>query len=459
MGNQRIRTRKYYALRISLDSPLCVSGGQSENTDSDVLVNGKGEVFVPGTSLAGAMRNYLELDKKTRGIFGYSDGDDGRMSSVFVSDLYFDRTVVSVRDGVALSAGKTVENKFDMQIIETGASGTVFLNYIVREGDSEDLFERDITDIFLALQNGTIRIGANKNRGFGRIRVETVFQRKFSCEADGFDVDEWLDFLRNEKNLSCYTTQEAFEQWACKQTAHTAEKYIRIRVPLRLTGGISIRKYSARPQMADFEHITCNGSPVIPGSSWNGAIRADVRDILLSLGMTESDAAKKLKIWFGSVGKGKAKKRPAIRENGTGTSDENRGAEPEESQSRVVIGESVISGAVCLPMTRNRINRFDASTKDGALYSEIAYFGGRTDLEIMVRKDDAKKEEDTAYHALLAVLDMVINDIRGGYVPVGGQVAVGRGIFAADDEKEVLYSEEVSMDRCREELYSLAAGQ
>ncbi len=102
-----IQERKYYALRIKLLSPLSVSSGQNAFTDSDVLANGSGELFVPGTSLAGSMRNYLELDKEQNGFFGYSKGKEGKMSAVFISDLYFEhKPTVSVRDGVELMGEK-----------------------------------------------------------------------------------------------------------------------------------------------------------------------------------------------------------------------------------------------------------------------------------------------------------------------------------------------------------------
>ena len=41
--------RIYYVAQLSLQSPLALSGGNSENTDMDVLRNGKGELFIPGT--------------------------------------------------------------------------------------------------------------------------------------------------------------------------------------------------------------------------------------------------------------------------------------------------------------------------------------------------------------------------------------------------------------------------
>lgn len=435
-----IRKRCYYAAEIILHSPLSISSGMNEYTDSDVLVNGEGEPFVPGTSLAGAMRGYLGADKKTDGLFGFSDGEDGRMSPLSVSDLYFvpdHKAVVSVRDGVQLDGQKHVQNKFDMEIVETGAKGILYLNYTVREKDKEADYGMELANIFQAIQNGEIRIGANKNRGFGRLKIKTIHERIFEYkgEQEPFDIMEWIAFRKNFRNIGLYTEKKDYDEWV-KKKEKALDFYVRMTVPLRLRGGISIRRYSARPQEADFEHITCGetaeepGKPVIPGTSWNGAIRSDIRTILRSIGKTEAQVEELMKQWFGWV--------PDKGENGMA------------EQSMIVLGESIIEASEALPMTRNRINRFDASTKDGGLYSEIAYFGGMTELEIMVKKDESK-----AYRALIGILYLVIQDIQEGYAAVGGQTAVGRGIFSADETKDIQYSEPVSIARCLEELYSL----
>lgn len=485
MKNRSIILRKYYALRVELASPLCISGGDDDDTDADVLVNGSGEAFVPGTSIAGAMRNYLEIEKSRDCIFGYSKDEMGRMSSVYISDLYFDKQdqapvdsvqltdektennksdsqkkhpVISVRDFVQLTDEKTVNNKFDMQVIETGEIGTIYLDYVVRQGEEKESLDRDITDIIHAIQDGTIRFGANKNRGMGRFTVTDIYERTFDFTG-GDAAAEWISFMREKKILSAYGAPKTFADWEKGQRSSRIPKYVTITVPLKLTGGISIRKYSVEPGKADFEHITCNGKPVIPGSSWGGAIRADVRDILEQLGCNREKIKKLMDIWFGFVDVKNPEK--ASKTGGQSTETKNAPKADGQStdtkyaaeQSRVVIAESVIEGAVALPMTRNRINRFDASTINGALYSEIAYFGGTTELKLMVR-EDAEGSDEHAVSALIGVLSMVTEDIRNGYVAVGGQTAVGRGIFSAG-EKDVEYSKKISLSKCMEELYAL----
>ena len=50
-------------VQVRFLSPLNVSSGEDEWTDADLLRDGNGNVFVPGSSLAGAMRAYIRKEK------------------------------------------------------------------------------------------------------------------------------------------------------------------------------------------------------------------------------------------------------------------------------------------------------------------------------------------------------------------------------------------------------------
>lgn len=456
MANRKIQIRKCFAVQIVLASPLCISSGSNENTDMDVLRSADGGIFLPGSSIAGAWREFLGQNKNDDGMMGFSEDEKGRMSSITISDLFLykkpkkqtaqketngtdnnnrgaekqageEMPAVSVRDGVKLGEDKDVLNKFDMEIVETGAVGTLYFSYIYREKDPwpPEAFDAAISEVLKGMQTAEIRFGANKNRGMGRLKIETVHESIFNKD----NVDEWIEFLPMRKDPEKYQSKISYEEWAQKNASARGPRYITIKVPLKLHGGISIRKYSTKPMQADYEHITSNGEPVIPGTSWNGAIRSGIRRILNDLGCKKTERL--LRTWFGCV------------------EDDDLDKGEEAHQSRIVIGESILKDAAAVPMTRNKINRFDASTVDGALYSDISYYGGETELCVMVRKD-----EQSEYQALLALMGIVIADIQEGYLPVGGLVSVGRGVFELGD-RPVEYSEPVSRDDCMSKLYSL----
>lgn len=423
--NHKIERRKYIAVTMKLISPLAVSSGESLYSDADVQRNGTGDIFVPGTSLAGAFRNILEDYGCAGSVMGYSEGSRGRMSPLYISDLYFENQkkeeiTVSVRDRVKLNGGKTVDNKFETEIVEPEIIGTLFLNYVQRRKnqvkDEPVDYDGAVSTILKEIQSGAIRIGANKNRGFGRFQVLEVYEKEFKEE----NVEEWISFVPQSKDCSAYGEGVSYEDWVAnpdreKTNMELDDKsgYLKIKVPLRLTGGISIRRYSTKPEMPDFEHITCGKDekgkpiPVIPGTSWSGAIRSEALSILTEL-VGKKKAACLIRGWFGHV---KEK-------------EERKAGEWDAWQSTVVIGESRLKGGTWKTMTRNQINRFDASTKTGALYSEQTYFGGDTVLELMVRKN-----EQDDYKALAGLLLLVVHELQNGYVSVGGQTAIGRGLF------------------------------
>jgi len=398
MENKKIVRRRYIVATLQVVSPLHISNGNDFHTDSDVLKNSNGEYFIPGTSLAGAFRNYLNIKKDSDCIYGYSKNEDGRMSSVFISDVYFDKKPnINTRDGVKLGDDKGVENKFDMEILEPGVSGILKMEFVEREGDSYS-YDETICSILQGIDIGEIRLGANKNRGFGRLKIADIVDKKFEAGK----VDEWITFLENPNSVK----KDSFDEWVA-QRINIERKYVKVTVPLKQVGGISIRRYSTVPDKADYEHIKSNDKPVIPGTSWNGAIRADALRILTECGMSKDSALRKIDEWFGCV---KDNKEGAL-----------------QHQSQIVISESIIEDAKMLPMTRNKINRFTGGTVDSALYSEISCFDGRTKLEYFIKKE-------LGYESLIDIMNLIVKDIQNGYVAIGGQTAVGRGLFEADGE-------------------------
>ncbi len=478
--------KSYYCFCVELASPLCIASSESSFTDADVLRNGNGECFVPGTSLAGAFRNTLDcafrldanerknddrasqntLDcasKDSRSSFTVvehamggrqNDADylNDRMSKVWISDLNFcsDYTV-SERDGVQLTDDHTVDNKFDMQIIETGARGVFYMEYIQREKDGvfadgtkidqciqEDSF---VQEIIYRMNIGEIRLGSNKNRGFGRVKVLRVYYNRFTKE----NKQEYLDFLSKDRrpNLDIRTSEfedklheiEAIYKESIDLNNVTTENgllFTTINIPLTLNGGISIRKYSTKEGEPDYTHITCDNKPIIPGSSWNGAVRHRMKQILVELFLQINPNAKQkdalgfangsIKEWFGYINEGK----------GDDDTSSGEGSVPVSNQSLIVFGESVIEGSQALTITRNKIDRFTAGTFSGALYTEKSYFGGNTTLSIMVRKDEKRN-----YKACIDALCLVLCDLSDGLLAVGGQVAVGRGVFSKNTDEKI----------------------
>lgn len=417
MTNKKVVNYIQYALQLRVRSPLCVSDGLDDATDCDVQKELEGNPFIPGTSLAGALRSYLEecadehddIDR----LFGYNREPQRFTSRIQVSDLRFEDGVKLItRDGIRLEHKLAVKGaKFGMEAVDTGAVCKGFLVLKLREGDERERFEALVEQALAGLMYGEIRLGANKNRGYGEFDVLKAKKKVFSRD----NIAEWLNFDR-EVFLKSDGNELDLNRPA-------ESRYVTIRVPLKQKGGISIRSYSVAPGEPDYAHITSNDRPVIPGSSWNGAIRSRVEEVLIQLGIDSHKAY--IDEWFGYV-----KDEP-----------------PDAKQSNIVVSESVIEGGVDLSVTRTQINRYDASVVSGAIYSERSHFDGTLVLEIKVRRNyydeqgGKAKDDGYRYEPIVGMLLIAVKDIQNGYLAVGGQTAVGRGIFGENGSIELIGTE------------------
>lgn len=381
-------------------------------TDKDVLKDWEGRPFIPGTSFAGAFRSFLELNgENADALFGNADEKVGKMSRIWISDFCFDAEAgTAIRDGVGLENRIAIdEKKYDYEVVEYG-TGMLYLQvFIWKTGYGEEITEEKaeelVRKIIGGIYSGDIRIGAQKNRGLGKLKVENIYCREFAKE----NATEWIEFDRET------LTQEKYKQdiraW-CIQS----EQYTTIRVPLKLTGGLSIRKYSTRKNGPDFvslmRKVTNNEErTVIPGSSWKGAIRSRVEEIIQELGAGKSLQEESKQI-FGFVEE---------------KSDRKTVAKPAEW----VISESILKSEKYVQSVRNSVSRFESATIQGALFTERFAAEGTTELEIKVRRNGSD------HNWFIGLLLLAIQDIQNGYLSVGGGAAIGRGIFVSNGEKDI----------------------
>ena len=71
--------------------------------------------------------------------------------------------------------------------------------------------------------------------------------------------------------------------------------------------------------------------------------------------------------------------------------------------------------------------------KKRSLYKEKTAVDGKLKLEIYIRK--GKYPEDEKW--ILGLVLLALKDLQTGFLAVGGQTAIGRGIFEADGEIKI----------------------
>lgn len=398
-----IKEKVYYYVRIELQSPLSVGNGDDFLTDHDCVRNGNGDIFIPATSLAGVFSHFL--NEEHRKLFAPMKNDEYIQSPYFISDAFLynenanDLVKTSIRDGVKLLENKTAEKgaKYNFEVVETRSIFDFRIEVTIREENSYSPEEmKKLIDIILnGLNDGETLIGLKSKRGYGKVKIIDVKSKIFTSK----DLTDLLKF--DKFNI------EMYDDYKIKEEINES-KYDHIDVCLKQLGGLSIRKYSATANNADFEHIKSNGKPIIPGTSWCGLIRRQIQNYL------DEDIFKELNIstdvWFGNVNSDKKT----------------------SQASNIIVEESQIENSKEITLTRNKIDRFSGSVANRALFTEKAVFGGTTKLSLKVRKEIKTNEKNTQ---ILGMLALVIKDIDNGIIALGGQTSIGRGLFKVTECK------------------------
>ena len=368
--------------------------------------------------------------------------------------------VVTKRDMVALDEYKTAVPgaKFDFEILEPGVKFVTYIEQNIElpkklseneesvEGlkSAEDKKIEDglikenqfvINEIADAWMKGKIVIGAKTGRGYGRTKG-IARQSVMYDLTDPVQVERWLDFDMYADDWEPDKTDERGHETSISDLKVSGdknnekiqmlaeEKTCTITLGLRQQGGISIRQYSTETGEADYQQLTSQalperadegkedvnmGVPVIPGTSWAGAFRAQ-------MGKLDSEFKKEGRLAGEFFGKAK---------------NNSKDKSVEGNKTRIGFSESRITKGRWVSYTRNAIDRFTGGTIDGALYSEKTYYNGETELTISC--DFSKRGKDTVSgqdrKRFAKAMAAAILDLDGGYMAVGGLTAVGRGLF------------------------------
>ena len=351
---EKILKKKYYKITFKPDSPLAIGSGENDYTDKDLVRDANGRPYIPASAIAGVVRESLSAwdNEKTE---KYMDKvniaiNKERSEQMESKVIFYDANItdgtpyVSVRDSVALDEFKTAKKgaKFDMEVLEPGVTFTTFLEQDFETALDED-YCKEITNVFL--NNGLV-FGGKGTRGYGKIKDVCVKEKLFSFPEE---TRQWLKF-------DPFMASET--EWnVCDVVAHSG-KHHEIRIELVQKGGISIRRYTTKPAKEgkpepDMEQLTLNdGTPVIPGTTWAGAIRHRMEEF----GITEGENS-----IFGYVKSESSKSK---------------------ASSKIVFGESELKGCTEKILSRNAIDRFSGGTVDGALFTEKTYYNGACELVI-----------------------------------------------------------------------------
>lgn len=413
------KIKKYYRIKFKLTSPLSVGSGENRITDSDIILDGRGLPYIPGSALAGVYRHLFATETADR-YFGAELNADRLEESVkagknvlTASDVVVydavvqnpENRVITTRDMVALDEYKVSIDgaKFDFQVLEPGVR---FVTYI--EQNMNCMEEKYVLqEVAYAWQEKKIQIGAKIGRGYGQTEIVELAECCFDLTCPE-QRDAWLEFdmygqdgWKKCEKLECeqQRLQTVYEE---QHIFMRNKNEICIQLKLKQSGGISIRQYSTNVGEEDYRQmVRKDKTPFIPGTTWAGAFRAQ-------MGKLDAAFAKHTvltELFFGNV---------------------KRNSEAEGHKTRITFSESELRDGRWENYTRNAINRFSGGTVDGALYTEKTYCDGTTELNI---RCDITNLDKAIVKGFATVLTAAILDLDRGYMSVGGLTSVGHGLF------------------------------
>ena len=400
--------KTYYQCVFRQESPLSITSGNGNEADLDVLLDARGFPYIPGTALAGLLRDMAGQDPAAVSLFGevkeaMETGEASAAESrLIVSDALLPTDAaqedihVSIRDSVAINDEGAADDqgKFDFQIVETALPYTAVLE--LTHGTEEDAEYALLRRLAERIAADGITCGHKTTRGYGKLSC-TVLKKRFFLGKDGPEddrTDEWLDFRPWEKNA--FDGADPVTGSAGAADTRTILAGIEMRGSFLVQVSSSdIGNADAAPLMSTMAGTADGPRPVIPGTSWAGVFRHRMRELCgqyPSLGVTCTEVDR----LFGRGEDGKPAARSPIR-----------------------FSETAVCGGKELTVTRVALDRFTMAPHAGALFTTKAWQGGSAELRITIPKDLSG--------GLYQLLEAALLDLHNGLLTLGHSASIGYG--------------------------------
>ncbi len=271
-------------------SPLHVGGyGDDVDTDLPLARDGAGQLYVPGTSLAGALR---ELTEQLWGFtwveqfWGFQRGDVGQASLVVVEDGELenaDCVAVEIRDHVGIDReyGSAAEHiKYDRAILPRGTKFCLQVTVEVPTQDHRSQALAMLATLQNLLESEELRLGAAKTRGLGKVQLlgGQITEERFATREG---------ILSLLKGASAQVVPHQDLVAACQQHPPCKPRpRVRLEIHWRPVGPLMV-KAAFEGMATDMLPLVsgCNGhvSLVLPGSSIKGALRSHAERIVRTM--------------------------------------------------------------------------------------------------------------------------------------------------------------------------------
>lgn len=387
--------------RLVVQSPLCIGSGQDDGiTDSLVLKDKQGKAFIPGTSLAGVLRDIVCSHDSNLADLLFGNLSDNRQSMINIDDVLLENSVYTVRDGVRIdSITNTAEDtgKFDYEVVERGAAGSFSATITIRKNDIED--KAAVEQLAAALADQLmygISLGAHTAKGFGEVKGSKIKVATYDFSQPD-SLGAWL--LGEMSQADIYAA-------AAKPLVADDDFYAEIDLALKtslLVGAEpdAFDKGSGKDEgKVQKVMLSSNGDYVIPGTSVKGVIRKQAEHICRVVGDYGDDFLGSL---MGYSKADKAKQRSRLR------------------TYEVYLRE----GVEAVNQSHVRIDRFTGGHMGSGLYTNKPLWQKKADAKTMTMRLAISGCSDAEAGLML----LILKDIWTGQLAFGGDKAGGSGVM------------------------------
>ncbi len=416
-NSRGISERIFIEGKLVLQTPTAFGGEQESSLVDLPLARDplEGRGILAGSSLAGALRNYLRErecgfdGQRNSGamesrLFGYQERDEGEQSYLIVYDALSDAPHTEVRDGVKLRVDtRTAERgkKFDIELMEAGTTFPIRIELLLPKDQQLQATLIKATAIALeGLEIGEIRLGIRKRRGYGECQVTEWKINRYNLNTPQ-GLTEWIESSKKGEVrgnqiailLKCNGAEQVVDN----------REFFAVEGTFAIEGSILIRGGASNPNAPDSIHLHSKYSekysPILSGTSVAGALRGRALRICKTL-----NPGKKAKEFQEAI-----------------FGPEIQSAENTAKASKLVVNETVIENPLDLVQTRVKIDRFTGGTYPSALFNEQPVFGqNRTRVSLKLILQHPSEGE-------IGLILLLLKDLWTADLPLGGEISIGRG--------------------------------
>ncbi len=428
---------------LELTGPAAVAAPEAHTVGSvlrpglPLARDGWGHPHLPGTSLAGSLRQQAPPERR-KGLFGDVDkesdasADGGRKAetTATASAVRVLGTRLTLPDDAPLTrrrrtavdrrrAAAKATTLHDRELLPPGTEVTLWLRL-----DTAALTSPLIDEVIDLLSEWRPRIGGGRTTGYGRAEVVTVRHR-----AIDLSTPEGLRHWLTRGGPGLVDDQATVVHQRARRTGGAPdEPYLFGRaLQFDIADSLHIGRgtHAGRPGRRSGVAVVLRDhedTPLVPGSTWKGVLRARVEFILRSTGIgavcsSVQDTAS------GSCGACVVCEAFGWTEHPGTAGGEGEPPESVGARGRLLFADSPVRDATVRVRHHVAIDRVFGGARDGSLYARETVENGR--LALHIRHDQPVPE------VVRAALVLALVDLADGTVGIGGATTRGHGTLAA----------------------------